>query len=1007
MKTRIPKVMGVVLTLILLASFLVFAVPTSAADLAWSSLPVPSTSGNSIAAGTDVGDITVASDGTQFVAEGLRVLKSIDGGYNWAPGVFPGGTVAIVHVVLSPNYATDQTVFAHDGARVYRSANGGANYAVLGSPLLAGTEIITSLAVAPNYSAGGVIAIGVAEPAPGVPATSGVWLWGYGGVLAWAQWSPTGVLAEDVTAVAFSKNYPMDSTVLAIGSTVATGTWIHTCAGTNAWDATIMGGAGPLAINAAILDMGNVGIAIQTSDMALPSNYNATDPTTIRAFVSLIDDGGAAITANSNVYMCTGVSTVTPLNPPDSDNVTIGAQRAYSDLEYSGDFTSGTLFAGRYANVVGVTANVARCTNPQAPVPLWYNATNRPSGVATAAGPECNIALATDFATSNMMYVASEGTDSACGYSPNGAVTFNERGMIDTPVQTVVPFVADIQPAPDYETSKTAFLATVSAAIGTGDALNDSCWMTTDGGNHWERVHWMVTTNDSAIVRPSNEYPTNSTVYYAETGAGAVNLIYSANAGVTWSGRVSPIAIGDVGAADATNVYVALNAGGSVVKSPNAGWTWPPQVATGAAVINDLTVVGSDLVVGSTAGTVRRSADANVTWAPVGATIGGGGNVWVDFDGTTIYAMEAAGGLFSFEPGVSIAWSSLDTTAGAGSGISMADDSTLYGADPTAAAAAAGGVRRSINVDDFEWIGTDGTGVVTGTALPNAGATLNAMAEADNYLLCIDRSPVPDDRILIFTDTLSNRMGGVTLNAPADGDITGNQRWVTWVWDEVDGVDQYDLQYASRADFSNAVLRVTAAPGYADTFQLPADIPYNWRVRVSTGQPLVSPWSEARVVNPQLTTGVNAPAPIQPVGITAINTSINPVFNWGALKWATSYKFQLASDAAFSDTLVDATLGNVTSYAYTEGLDYEGTYYWRVKGISATSSTDWSAGTGFTTMAEPEPPVVVEETQPPQIVIPPAETTEITPGWIYAIIAVGAILVIAVIVLIVRTRRVP
>jgi len=168
-----------------------------------------------------------------------------------------------------------------------------------------------------------------------------------------------------------------------------------------------------------------------------------------------------------------------------------------------------------------------------------------------------------------------------------------------------------------------------------------------------------------------------------------------------------------------------------------------------------------------------------------------------------------------------------------------------------------------------------------------------------------------------------------------------------------------------------------------------------------------SPWSESRVVNPQLTTGVNAPAPIQPLGITAINTSINPVFNWGALKWATSYKFQLASDAAFSDTLVDATLGNVTSYAYTEGLDYEGTYYWRVKGISATSSTDWSAGTGFTTMAEPEPPVVVEETQPPQIVIPPAETTEITPSWIYAIIAVGAILVIAVIVLIVRTRRVP
>jgi hypothetical protein len=38
-------------------------------------------------------------------------------------------------------------------------------------------------------------------------------------------------------------------------------------------------------------------------------------------------------------------------------------------------------------------------------------------------------------------------------------------------------------------------------------------------------------------------------------------------------------------------------------------------------------------------------------------------------------------------------------------------------------------------------------------------------------------------------------------------------------------------------------------------------------------------------------------------------------------------------------------------------------------------------------------------------VIPPAEN--ITPAWIWAIVIIGAILVIAVIVLIVTTRRVP
>ena len=105
----------------------------------------------------------------------------------------------------------------------------------------------------------------------------------------------------------------------------------------------------------------------------------------------------------------------------------------------------------------------------------------------------------------------------------------------------------------------------------------------------------------------------------------------------------------------------------------------------------------------------------------------------------------------------------------------------------------------------------------------------------------------------------------------------------------------------------------------------------------------------------------------------------------------------------------------VTAYAYVGELDYSTPYYWRVKAVGSDEESDWSSGI-FTTMAEPEeaqPPVVVEESEPPvitveqpDIVVPlPAETT-ITPAWIYVIIGVGAVLVIAVVVLIVRTRRV-
>jgi len=115
-----------------------------------------------------------------------------------------------------------------------------------------------------------------------------------------------------------------------------------------------------------------------------------------------------------------------------------------------------------------------------------------------------------------------------------------------------------------------------------------------------------------------------------------------------------------------------------------------------------------------------------------------------------------------------------------------------------------------------------------------------------------------------------------------------------------------------------------------------------------------------------------------------------------------------------------------TAYGYKKGLDYSSSYYWRVKAVSGTwtykskgrsyweEEGDWVTGV-FTTMAEPveeAPPVVVEEVTPPEITVEPIvevitpPATPVTPVWIYVIIGVGAVLVIALIVLIVRTRRV-
>ena len=208
---------------------------------------------------------------------------------------------------------------------------------------------------------------------------------------------------------------------------------------------------------------------------------------------------------------------------------------------------------------------------------------------------------------------------------------------------------------------------------------------------------------------------------------------------------------------------------------------------------------------------------------------------------------------------------------------------------------------------------------------------------------------------------------------------------------------------------------------------LPAGMTIYLRVQ-ATGT-VFGPWSDVITFETQLTAGaINAPAINSPVvggtGPGGYDASINPTFTWGVIGGATNYEFQLAMDASFDSPIVDMSgadaLGNVLVYKLdTMTLDYGTTYYWRVRAISATSETAWSAAVGFTTMAEPvetEPPVTVTDAPDVIITIPPADpaptiTLEPTPieetpaGYIWAIIIIGAVLVIAVIVLIVRTRR--
>ena len=993
MKKKISSILGVALTLVLLVSLFGFAVPVSAADLRWSTQATPAGIGITwqLAAGTDASFITVAPDGNTIFAVDTQaatnvVYKSTNGGVSWRPSVVNpwGAGVPITGLALSPSYATDSTVIATAANQVYISQTGGTAFAVLGGGLPAG-ETIASLAISPIYS-GGTGEIMVGTTAVGAATYGDVYIWGRFGVLNWAAQG----LAEDVTSVAFSPNYPVDATILAVGSDATPQTRLHTKVSAFAWDVTIA--LTPLVINAA----GGTGDAapIVASSMAMGSNFNGSVPVTHRVYVATISgvaDDIYAINAAGAVVM----------------NATAAADDVFVSLAYSGDSTTGTLIAGQMG-----TNQVYRCANPTAVIGwLFLPATTPPTGAAIA-----NVALAPDFATSSKIFAGTTGVQSALSISDDGGVNFYQVGLIDTAIAAVT----DLQASPAFAADQTMFMITVTTLPAVpGDAVVDSIWKTSNGGTTWMRVATFATANDHGIVRFSPAFATDQTVYFAETGAGGVNLLLSNNAGATWLPRISPVAINDVLLEDANTIYVGNAVAPTVNKSVNGGWTWIPGAAVApAATVHSLAQAGNgDILAGCNNGLVLRSTTAGATFAPLLGGIGAAqGNVaFVVFDAnyadnSTVYAagdalFNAGGtGVWRYVIGTDIAWNNIDAGppfAGADAivGLVGASDGTLYAATSEPSAVAAGGVRRSLAPTAFFIAGgvspifetvANADGLLPGYKL---GYPL-VLAEGTNQLWAPQTTPAPAPRVVTYTDTMT---GASTLSLDVQTPTTAS-----FSWTGMTGATNYTITVNTRSDFRGVA---TAPTGYVPPFTtatftgLAPGRTYFARVQVAT--PLLSRWSNAVEFQTQMAAPgavlAIAPAP------GAQNVVLSPSFSWGFVAGAASYEVEVADNASYTGAIKGTS--PVNAWQMTDTLEYLTTYYWRVIAISATGAPESTAIVGiFTTMAEPAPPVIVEPT-PPAPPAPELVIEQVAPTYLWVIIGIGAILVIAVIVLIVRTRR--
>jgi hypothetical protein len=268
---------------------------------------------------------------------------------------------------------------------------------------------------------------------------------------------------------------------------------------------------------------------------------------------------------------------------------------------------------------------------------------------------------------------------------------------------------------------------------------------------------------------------------------------------------------------------------------------------------------------------------------------------------------------------------------------------------------------------------------------------------SSNVLWCLDDSPgdSPTDTIWMWDDPLARP---VIQIQPADGALLPTTTMATLEWQPLDAATLYQVIVYSYCEAcpdnkSEEFDFTTNKTCYVLGGLIPGTT-YYWKVRVACDSPFVSKWSDLR----SFKTALGA-VPYLCAPWCGQNDVILPTnFAWDAVAGATGYEVQVATDEAFSNIVASGSpISNAWSPA--DPLEYSTVYYWRVRSVKDGINSAWAVCI-FTTMNAP-----VDPPEPPPAVV--VEQTEITPVWIWVIIGIGGALTIAVVILIVTTRKVP
>jgi len=794
--------------------------------------------------------------------------------------------------------------------------------------------------------------------------------------------------------------------------------------------------------------------------IAFPDDFDAFGIGNNVCFAGIVEAGALGVTTlgsddGSDAYrvICkeAGTSTAVDLDVRGVITTLLPTATAITSVDVCGDAEAASILVGTDAINLGDTPAYFSAYMSEDSGDTWAPSMKCPTG-GTGAAIEFSdvmtrVLMAPDFCDDGLAYASTKGAGtSAFQRTTDGAESWNQISIID------------------YGDGTTGYAITATGFSAFGYNAEDTLYMITQvsgdfgalwgriDGSHWERILSYANPGVTDQLSQLNILGDGSAMFATDLNVG--EIWRSSDMGATWPKKISAkTPLTTVTPVSLTTIFT-----GSVgeiwwTERSGTGWEKPDdsEIPGGAAVIV-ISVAGGLVIISTDAGNGFISSDGGETVEKIGSDnpfAGGPTVVLADL------GFDANGILYAVSPGSAdvmrcevdlndpgdAEWVQIDNNQGTtveydetlfiagGPPLSLPPSGILYIVDAapvntdTDPDFYAGGLWRSTNpTADTDsvvppYFERENKGLDDGDAL----GFLNLDMDSNLAPTFFCQNPAAAnywDQVVMFTDILNV---GVPLASPA-ADETGvgllpeDEVYpkVNLLWEEMAGATSYQYQVAIDADFKTKV-----AVGFTDslatpTMDLQPNTTYYWRARVADegsliGAPLISPWSEVRKFKTAIGASMarpdlQAPWPGEP------DVPLSPTFEWSGIEWAEVYEYELAIDPMttaggyFSEPLV-ALVGTSslvsTAWKCDIALDYETRYYWHVKAIGVDTDTPWSDVGTFTTMGVPP------EIPPPSdgITIPPVQ--QITPAWIWAIVIIGAILVIAVVVLIVTTRRVP